>query len=337
MHFRKLGALVNMNHESFHPAIDELAVLVLLGSADDSQRAELNHLLTISPENRRRFLNHTALHGLLICESRSGLLSEDRLILKRRSKIFFELASKRLVEYWLPTAAFLIVFCLAAITLVPPKAAAALDRVILAMNTSGDRAYQIRVLEQQSDLAVTLEEAGRFPPSKYLDGATLWLRGEGEFVFQQMLPNGQTRTIGSDGKEGWSLRSNGPVHVSPEPMRFGRAIFARNGEFAFLDLRSQLEELKRLYRMEWIDQKSYGLWKIRGIRRSQNQGGSREIELWFDPETNLVDRMILRGLPRASGGPQSIEIQLCSTDPMPPNFFKHAAHHDHNRLILTEP
>jgi len=326
-----------MKQPDHHPLIDDLALRVLLDMADDADRTELARLLAGSPENRRRFLNHTALHGMLAREAKAGAFAESPSVFFRQLEHVPERKPKRLVKFWLPAAAAVIVACFTTLMLLSAKAEEALDRMIHAMNETRDRIYQIEVMDPGSGSSASRPDRGRFPPANHLDGATFWLRGPGEFVLRQSLPNGQTRMIGGDRSGSWSMRGDGPVRVSTDPERFGRAIFDSSGEIAFLNLRTQLEELKRLYQIEWLDRASSETWKLRGIRRSADQGGPREIELWFQPESGLLERMILRQMPRENGGPRSIAIVLRSTEPQPTDFFHHSRHHESGRTILTEP
>lgn len=318
-------------------AIDDLSLRVLYDLAGDAERLELARLLSYSPENRRRFLDHAALHGILAREAKAGSLAENPDAFFGSLENVSAPKTSRFLKFWLPAAAAMLAACFIAITLLPANAMAALDRVIVGMNETHDRTYMIEVIESGSDPSTSRADRGRFPPANYLDAATLWLRGCDEFVLSQSLPNGETRIIGGDGKQSWSMRGDGPVRVSSDPERFGRAIFAPNGEIAFLDLRTQLDELKRLYRIEWLDRTSRETWKLRGLRISHDQGGPREIELWFSPDTGLLKRMILRQLPQGNGGPRSIAIILHSTDPMPVDFFQHAKHHEPERTIIEEP
>jgi len=326
-----------MSNPGFHPAIDDLAPRVLLDMADDADRTELARLLAASPANRRRFLDHAALHGMLAHEAKAGAFAESSGAFFGQWERDAAPQPRRRVGFWLPAAAAAVVACVAVIMLLPARAAAAVDRVIHAMNEARDRTYQIKVIEPAPDPAAARADRGRFPPANYLDDATLWLRASRGFVLSQSLPNGQTRVIGGDGTQSWSMRGDGPVRVSADPERFGRAIFARNGEIAFLDLRTQLDELKRSYRIEWLDRANRETWKLRGLRRSADEGGPREIELWFNPASGLLERMVLRQLPRGNGGPRSIAVILLSTDPLPEDFFRHASHHEPERTILTEP
>ncbi|MBN8457242.1 MAG: hypothetical protein J0M04_05310 [Verrucomicrobia bacterium] len=319
------------------PAIDDLSLRILHDLADDDERAELARLLATSPDNRRRFLDHAALHGMLAREAKAGAMAENpHAFFGSLEKVSVRKTS-RLSGFWLPAAAAVIVACIAILTFMPTNAMAALDRIIAAMNEARDRSYTIEVINAGPDSGASRSDRGRFPPANHLDGATLWLRGPGEFVLRQTLPNGETRIIGGDGTQSWSMKGDGPVRVSPDLNRFGRAIFDPNGEVAFLDLRTQLDQLRRLYQIEWLDRSSRETWKLRGLRRSHEQGGPREIELWFSPDNGLIQRMILNQLPRGNGGPVSIAIILRSTEPLAPDYFQHTSHHEPGRTLLAEP
>jgi hypothetical protein len=325
-----------MSESAPDPSIDDLALRVLHGLADDTGRAELARLLASSPENRRRFLDHAVLHGMLAREAKAGSLAENPVVFFGNLEKPPVRKVRRLLGFWLPAAAAVMVACIAAVIFRPASAMAALDRVIVAMNEARDHSYTIEVIDAGSETDPPRPDRGRFPPSKHLDGATLWLRGPGEFVLSQALPNGETRIIGGDVNQSWSMRGSGPVRFSPDPKRFSRAIFEPNGEFAFLDLRTQLGQLKQRYRIEWLDRSSPHVHKLRGLRHSQETGGPGEIEIWFRTDTGLIERMILRQLPRGNGGPRSIAIILRSAEPLPPDFFQHTRHHEPGRTILTE-
>lgn len=320
-----------------HSPLDDLATKVLLDIADDAEREELARLVAASPESRRRFLDNAMLHGMLVREARAGSFAPSKGEFFRNLENAPARGARRLRHLLLPAAALVIISFLL-LFLLPMKANAALDRVIDVMSQARDRTYRIEVIEApQEPRDSSRPDRGRFPVGNFLDGAALWMRGPHEFVLSQDLPNGQKRLIGADGKESWSMRGGEEVRVSPDPARFGRAIFAKNGEIAFLDLRTQLEELKRLYQIEWLDRTSSVSHKLIATRRSADQGGAREIELWFHPQTGVLEKMILRQLPRGNGGPHSIAITLVSTEALPADFFRHQHHHEPDRTVLPEP
>ena len=310
-----------MTFPGHDPLIDELAPGVLLDTADEARRARLASLLAASPENRRRFVDHAVLHGMLAREARAGAFAENPELFFRRLENTEASEPKSLLRFWLPAAAAAALVLFFTFSFLPNRAEASIDRVIQAMERVLDRTYSIQVIEPGPDPAPARTDRGRFPPANHLDGATLWLRGEGEFVLRQSLPNGQTRIIGADRARSWSMRGDGPARISDDPARFGRAVADGSGDIVFIDPRARLADLKRLYHLEWLERPSAGCWKLVGKRRSPDQGGPREIEVWFQPDSGLLERLILRQMPRANGGPRSLAIILRSTEPLPPDFF----------------
>jgi hypothetical protein len=89
--------------------------------------------------------------------------------------------------------------------------------------------------------------------------------------------------------------------------------------------------------VEWLDDESPDVRKLRAVRQRQAQGGPKEVELWFDPASGVIERLILRQLPRNNGGPRSLELVLLSSDPLPDAFFRHESHHEPDRPFLLEP
>lgn len=324
-----------MSKPADHQELDDLALRVLHGIADEAEQAALQELLRMKPEARHRFVLQATQHAMLCREGAAGSLAADR-------RLYFErLEDDRqglpwAKKAWLAAAAVAATLLIASLLLRPTDAMAALERVVQVAQETVTRCYSVRVLEAGPPEAPATGR-GPYPPANHLEGATLWMKGPGEFVLRQGLPNGEIRLFGGDRAGSWTMRGLGPVKVSPDPTRFGRAIFAPSGEVAFLDLRTQLSRLKADYDVEWLDDESTDVRKLRAVRQRQAQGGPKEVELWFDPASGVIDRLILRQLPRNNGGPRSLELVLLSSDPPPDAFFRHESHHEPDRPILLEP
>ena len=316
----------------------QLSFRVLHGLATDEERADLAGRLAATPEERRDFLEQARLHSLLAQAARAGAFADDQARFFQKLEEAPEAARPRRRMVWLPLAAALVVLLGLAALFLPQRASAALDRVRAALDHPVDRAYRLTVLPGRAPQPrPPRDDRGRFPPEASLDGATLWLRDGDHFVLRQTLPNGVERTFGSDGRTSWSLRSNGPVRVSEDSKRFGGGLMTRLRENAFIDLRGRLDEWKQFYDVRWIASPTPTPLRIlSGRRRPGHQGGPREIEMWFDPSTNLIHRMVLRGLPQDQGGPDSVALDLVPTDPLPANFFQHDAHHEPGRPVVPE-
>ena len=328
--------------------LEDLILRVLHGLADEPEGAALATHLAASSEARELFTDHAMLHGFLATEAQAGGFAEDR-------EAFFAALEtappplkivRRHRWWWLSAAAAMVVglVCLTFL-LLPNNAAAALDQVIAALDRSVDCSYVIRVLDpgagRQGGNPVEKPDRGRFPPAAFLDGARLHLRGSSQYVLEQALPDGFTRTLGSDGQTSWCIRGDGPVRTSTDPYHFGAGVLAGQQNTPFLELRTQLEDLRRFYQLEWFTPPTdpatpVRLKGLRGSRHSAAQGGPKEIELWFDPATGQIHRMLLNGLPRGAGGPASIALELASTAPLPQDFFHHQAHHEPSRRVEAE-
>ncbi len=339
-----------MKESSTEPSaeLDDLILRALHGLANEAEGAALASRLAASRAARELFADHAMLHGFLATEAQAGGFALDR-------EAFFAALETpptapnivRTRRWWWLSAAAAIVVGLLSLTLLllPNNAAAALDQVITALDRSLDCSYVIRVLDpgtaRQGGNPLEQADRGRFPPAAFLDGARLHLRGSSQYVLEQALPDGVTRTLGSDGQTSWSIRGDGPVRTSSDPYHFGAGVLAGRQSTPFLELRTRLEDLRHFYQLEWFTPPAdpatpARLKGLRGSRHSAAQGGPREIELWFDPATGQIHRMLLNGLPRGTGGPASIALELASTAPLSPDFFHHQAHHEPSRRVEAE-
>ena len=328
--------------------LEDLIFRALHGLTSDAEGALLARELAASSQAREVFAEHAMLHGFLASEAKAGGFAVDR-------EAFFAaleyppsapkiLSTRR--WWWLSAAAAMIVGLLSlTLLLLPHNASAALDQVIAALDRPVDCNYVIRVLDRGADRQggnpVDRPEHGRFPPAAFLDGARLHLRGNSQYVLEQSLPDGITRTLGSDGQTSWCIRGDGPVRTSAYPYHFGAGLLGGRQDTPFLELRTQLEDLRRFYQLEWFtppaDPATTARLKgLRGSRHSSAHGGPREIELWFDPATCQIHRLVLNGLPRGAGGPASIALELTSSAPLASDFFQHQAHHEPSRQIEAE-
>ena len=324
-----------MSKPADHQALDDLALRVLHGIADEAEQAALRELLRTEPAARHRFVLQATQHAMLCREGAAGSLAADK-------RLYFERLADEgqgrawAKNVWLAAAAVAATLLVASLLLRPTDAMAALERVVQVAQETVTRCYAVRVLEAGQPEAPA-PGRGPYPPANHLEGATLWMKGPGEFVLRQGLPNGEIRLFGGDASGSWTLRGLSAVKVSPDPTRYGRAIFAPSGEVAFLDLRTQLSRLKEDYDVEWIDESSPDLRKLRAARKHQTQGGPKEVELWFEPASGNIERLILRQLPRGNGGPRSLELIRQASSPLPADFFRHESHHEPTRPVILEP
>ncbi len=341
-----------MTERESRPActIDELAARVLLGSPRPGDGEKLGRLLKESPEARERFLEHAMIQSFLVEEGKAGSFAADQGALFEVIESGGESQSRPHPLRWVSVAAAVVAVGLLGIFALnlPSRADAAmesLEQVIAAFGRLEDRSYVIHAGEtreprREKPPRERRDGQGRFHPAAHLDGARLYLRGEDEFVLMQSLPNGEDRVMGGNAEMSWSFRGDGPVRTSDDPQRFRGGVPGGRQDLSFLDLRSQLDELKSLYQLEIlkpVQDRDAGLLGLSGNRHSREQGGPKRVEIWFDSDDGMIHRMILDGLPRDNGRPGKIELDLISGEPLAPDFFTHDAHHAPGRPIEPEP
>lgn len=327
-------------------ALDDLMIRSFHGLASAADSAALTSLLKASSEARARYAAHAQLHGLLASEAKAGTFAADR-------EAFFADMEKTPAHaiimrtrrwWWLSAAAAMIVGLFSLTLLLAPNNASALNQVIAALDRSVDCSYVIKVIDHGSDHPappIDQPDRGRFPPAAFLDGARLYLRGTNQYLLEQYLPDHVIRLLGSNGQSSWSIRGDGPVRTSTDPYHFGAGVLAGKQKTPFLELRTQLEDLRQFYQLEQLKPvtdptTSIQLAGLRGSRHTTAQGGPKEIELWFDARSGQIHRIQLSGLPREAGGPASIMLELTSTAPLPADFFQHQSHHDGSRPVESE-
>ncbi|NWK56942.1 hypothetical protein HW115_15065 [Verrucomicrobiaceae bacterium N1E253] len=335
---------------------DETVCRVLLGEAECGDSESLCCMIDDSEELRQRFLDHVAIQSFLVDEGRAGGFSENpkRLFeaLEETETLpkVTQLLSRGLSRWISAVAAVVVIGLILVFTVQLPNrvnaASQSLDQIIAAFGRMDDRAYVIHVINQHSSKSKSPHRgsqkrggAGRYPPPVYLDKAQLFLRGGRQFVLKQELPNGEHRIMGGDGEISWSFRGDGPVRMSHDPQRFRGGLPGRQQDLAFLDLRTQLSNLKDLYQIEIIksnSQTEVGLQGLRGYRNSREQGGPKIIEIWFDPSNGMIHRMVLEGLPRRNEHPGALKLELVSSESLPTDFFSHNAHHEPGRRIEAD-
>jgi hypothetical protein len=314
---------------------DELTLRYLHGVASDADRSELGEMLREDDACRVRFIEHMGQHAMLCDEAKAGSLASDKVL------YFEQLAGTSPRRSW-PRRAWLAVAAVASMLLVtvlllrPTDAMAALEKVTQVAEQALTRCYGVRVLEP-GDASQVPAGRGPYPPSSHLEGAVLWMKGPGKFALKQQLPNGEMRLFGGNQEGSWTMRGTGPVRVSPDPTRFGRATLSAGGDVAFIDVRSQLSQIRSDYDLSWLPDATDGTRRLLASRQRPATGGPKEIELWFDPSEAVLRKMILRQLPKGQGGPRSLELTLLSVDPLPDEYFRHDYHHAPDRPVILEP
>lgn len=208
------------------------------------------------------------------------------------------------------------------------KAAADLERLIRAPDVSTDRTYRIVSL----DPSPAPIEARQAP----VDGATLYVRAPDKYVLVRLFPDGRKYITGSDGERNWAAPSDGAVRLSRDPFRFRWPLPGHQHGIPFVNLRSDLVELRKAYNLTTLPADARGWKGLLAERKSPEHRGPQRVELWYDAATAVIHRMVFDGLPQARGGPKSVAIELVSRDVLADDFFLHGSHHDPNRRVIEE-
>lgn len=293
------------------------------------QEAELNAWIKASPDNARRFTDAVAIHDQLGNMIRAG---RHTAVLSAAPAVPRPAPSGRwrrvTLSAFLSGVAALVLFGVWWTLTMPVAAAAVLDQLIDTAANRVDRTYRIRLLDNEPE---QFDE--RHPP---LDGAILHVRQPDSYVLIRQLPDGRKVVTGSDGERSWTILPHRVVRVSNDPLRFRGPLPGNQHGIPFVDLRSDLVQLRHAYSLAVVPPQSNGWHGLRAEHGSAAQRGPRRVELWYDPRTLVIHRMLFDGLPRGRGGPNSVAIDLVEQRDLGPTFFQHEAHHGPDYRVIEE-
>lgn len=202
-----------------------------------------------------------------------------------------------------------------------------LDRLIEKADTR-DRSYVIHNLDAWPE-----QPEDRRPP---IDGAILHVRQPDQYVLIRKFPDGQLFVTGSDGEHSWAVPPRGAVRISNDVLRFRGPVPGHQHGIPFLNLRSDLVQLRDAYVITALEPDVSGMRGLRAERKSRAYRGPRRVELWYDRGTGVIHRMVFHGMPRARGGPDSVSVELLNQRELGADFFKHEAHHAPDRRVIEE-
>jgi hypothetical protein len=203
-----------------------------------------------------------------------------------------------------------------------------MNRLIDASSKPTDRTYLIRNLD-------TKQKSSNDHQAQ-IDGAILHVRQPDQYVLIRKFPDGRAFLTGSDGEQSWSLPPRGPVRVSNNPLRFRGPVPGNQHGVPFVNLRSDLVQMRDAYFITLEKTETMGLRKIMAEKKSKDYRGPNHIELWYEPETLVIQRMVFAGMPQAKGGPNSVSMELVDQDFLGPQFFDHNKHHGKEIHIIEE-
>jgi hypothetical protein len=316
------------------------------GMLSEEQLGTLNAWIAQDPEHAKRFAREALLHDRLRNKFRAGAELRDD---KSRAEPF----PPRVLSRW-KSVAFLA--SAAAVILVlfammhgfhgdSAKAAdAELQRLIQVADRVGDRTYRITALDDgDGEISREVDNQKKGQPQPPIDGAILFTRGPDQFVLVRKFEDGSEFITGSDGKTSWACPppkpgKKGNVHVSADPWRFRGKVPGHQHSIPFLDIRTSLDQLRAVYDLTLLPTKPVKegeIWNgIRAERREKGMGGPKSVEIWYVPQTGVIQQMCFAGLPRERGGPRSLLVELIDQRDLGPGFFDHPAHHGPERRIL---
>lgn len=292
------------------------------------EEAALNEWVKADPANASEFAAVVRLHDRLRASftPATPVTSRPAVAGKLRGRLWRRAG-------WLTGLATLLLFGLLAVwwlTPTPLTAAAELDRLIERSAGSGDRTYVIRTLD-----TVPEQFDDRRPP---IDGATLHVRSPDRYVLVRKFPDGRPFATGSDGERSWSVPpvGGGAVRVSGDPLRFRGPLPGHQHGIPFVNLRSELVQLRDAYAVTPLVPDATGRRGLLAEKKSAEYRGPRRVELWYDPASGVIQRMVFAGMPKARGGPDSVSVELRGTRELPADFFQHTAHHAPDRRVIEE-
>ena len=317
-----------------NPEQRQLADGYLDGTLTEGQEAELNAWIKASPENAAAFADVVRFHDHLRGVIRTGPMQYEK---SGGGEETTPATSKGPSARWRGRvglvggfAALVAVVLFALWSGNPQQASAAteLDRLIEKASEGRDRSYRIRTLD-----AVPEQPEERRPP---IDGATLHVRRPDQYVLVRKFPDGRPYATGSDGQRSWSAPPTGAVRVSGDPLRFRGPVPGNQHGIPFADLRSDLVQLRDAYVMSPLGTDAAGNRGLLAVKKSAEYRGPNRVELWYDPATGVIHRMVFAGLPKARGGPDSVAVELLEQRDLGGDFFRHPAHHAADRRVIEE-
>jgi hypothetical protein len=309
---------------------EEIRILVnghLDGTLTQAQEAELNAWLLARPENAAEFAKavrfHDHLHNVIqtLTATNEPKLEVPARLSTRSGRRF----------RWLGGIAAVAALIVCAIWLSETRqanAATELDLIIEKTPITGDRTYRIRSLDPNP-----APTEPRQPP---IDGALLSIRPPEQYVLIRHFPDGRPYVTGSDGERNWDIPPWAPVRVSRDPLRFRWPLPGHQHGVPFADLRSDLVQLRVAYDLSHLETDDNGWRGLQAIKKSPEHRGPKRVELWYDPSSGIIHRMVFHGLPKARGGPDSVAVELVEQRDLGESYFQHPSHHAADRRVIEE-
>jgi len=350
---------VNIPEELLHGYLDQ--------TLDAPQQTALQHWLSQSPDNMRRFTELLLLHNQLRSESLSftalgavtpPALPQSAAAVHRNSTRHRQ--RRRMLRRLFGVSALLLLLLVLFDFLSPfggqttaTAASGELSRLIRNNQLAVSRTYQIEV--ENVALAgrrYNRKSAGeKRPPKPPMDNALLHVRGGGLFVLIRYQTDGQEFITGCDAAHSWAVRPGSPVRISSDLQRFSRDLPGHEYSLSLVELTSTLQQLQQTCDVQIVDGGSVTDPPVTtpdsaapdsaaaerlliAVRRPGFQG-PRRIEVAYAAGTHEIHQIRFIDMPY---GPErlTLRLTLSSRETLPESFFNHSSHHSPDLPVEQE-
>lgn len=246
-------------------------------------------------------------------------------------------AEERRIANWVQKVSAIAALIFIAITVwsltnSPSAAVAAINRMITALSSPGDRTFHIQMED--------LPERGRrrsndnpgSVPKPGLDDATLYLRDGQQYVLVRHDPQGGVIYDGYDGQQSWRVRDGKVAETRQGLGAGGIPMPPIMANIPFTDLQSTLQAIQGNYTLEKQDNVGHldGSSKLLHVvvrRNSRWVKGPETIEIWADQESALPQRIVFADAKvQGNEAPCRITLDLTSLVNLPAGWFSAKSH-----------
>lgn len=172
--------------------------------------------------------------------------------------------------------------------------------------------------------------------------AELTVRGGKKFVFEQTRPFGGKLVIGGNGQEVWLVPVLGPVVVGGTDSVLPEWTKRVGADMPFLQITAALKRMRAQYEIthlpaeeiphhkgtfhHFVGHRQFRYWAPFGFAPAQ-------IDLWADPESGVVHRLILQWTADAKGlVPEKVELNLTDKKPSSEKVYDYSYYAEGRRV-----
>ncbi|MGV2333978.1 MAG UNVERIFIED_CONTAM: hypothetical protein LVR18_07620 [Planctomycetaceae bacterium] len=347
---------MNIPEELLHGYLDQ--------TLDASQQTALQHWLSQSPENMRRFTELLLLHNQLRSESLSftalgavtpPAMPQSAAAVHRNLNLNRNRQRRRILRRIFAVSALLLLLLVLFDFLSPfgrqstaTAASGELSRLIRSNQLAISRTYQIEV----ENMALAGRRHNRKtggekrPPKPPMDNALLHVRGGGLFVLVRYQSDGQEFITGCDGTRSWAVRPGSPVRISGDLQRFSRDLPGHEYSLSLVELTSTLQQLQKSCDVQIFDggsadddptaafESTTPERLLIAVRRPGFQG-PRRVEVAYAAGTHEIHQIRFIDMPY---GPERLTLRLTlnSRETLPESFLITPRHHSPDLPVEQE-